>query len=505
MTNQKTIKLWSMNIDEKEAIELIYDQSINLNYFDKELERSIFYRACGYGRVDIIKPLLDNVYVDIYKLNINKICPLCIASQEGKYEIIKTLLSHPRVDIEKYSIYESFKIAIFFGYIDIVTFFLQNLKIDINKIFPDGSTGLGIICEQGHLNIIDIFLNHPKINLNLGNDDESPLYIACKCGKYEIVKKLLSFSEININIEKKSGVTPLYITCQYGFLSIVELLLEDKRIDVNKRRICGADSFFISCEKGHYDIINRLLKDSRIDVNRRRKDGTSPFEMACEKGNCKIVDMLLKDQRILVNEQNNNGLTPLHIACATGNYNIVDTLLKDPRITLNETRDDKLSPLDIACISSVPGNIKVVERILCDRRNIMPRVLLENKPLIKINTIKIAKFFGYMNIVNLFEEFIADKYNTTYKLRKKLKLLHENVAEILLIVRFFCNGYFKLFGKYSKSHKFFNILYKLPIELQMVICNRLYELTTDFVNSKSMMIVGRNILKFYFPNEFILL
>ena len=60
------------------------------------------------------------------------------------------------------------------------------------------------------------------------------LFDACKEGRVDDVKRLLTQNKIKINKATKDGATPLYIACQNGHVDVVRLLLARKEIDINK-------------------------------------------------------------------------------------------------------------------------------------------------------------------------------------------------------------------------------------------------------------------------------
>lgn len=70
-------------------------------------------------------------------------------------------------------------------------------------------------------------------------DRETALMIACSRGDLEIVKLLLSRSDLEINLQDMYGRTALMGSCWRGHLEIVELLLSKSDININIRNKQG--------------------------------------------------------------------------------------------------------------------------------------------------------------------------------------------------------------------------------------------------------------------------
>ena len=60
----------------------------------------------------------------------------------------------------------------------------------------------------------------------------TPLIIACQRGYKNIVREILSYPDVNVNVVDKMGTTPLYIECQDGNKDIVQKLLSLKNLDI---------------------------------------------------------------------------------------------------------------------------------------------------------------------------------------------------------------------------------------------------------------------------------
>ena len=156
------------------------------------------------------------------------------------------------------------------------------------------------------------------------------------------VKELLD-SGININIENQNGNTPLYHACFCDNFDIVKLLLEFpySKKDVTVDAVYNKDDLLSSGFDSDSEIFKTLTssysytEDKSIDVNAKTRDNWSPLHRACYHENVDIVKLLLEHPSINVNAKDNYGRTPLHIACDFMLIKIVKLLLDNPKTDVN--------------------------------------------------------------------------------------------------------------------------------------------------------------------------
>jgi hypothetical protein len=149
------------------------------------------------------------------------------------------------------------------------------------------------------------------IHIEIGSYDERRLFdIACREGYVEVMKKLLSNTEMNVS--NKS----LYVACTNERLEIVRLLLESKRIDPRTRH----SELVRACIINKMEVASLLLEDRRIDPHYQSskyirvgrpedsKIRLLPYHqgrtswaisITCENERYEIVELLLEDRRVL--------------------------------------------------------------------------------------------------------------------------------------------------------------------------------------------------------------
>ena len=91
----------------------------------------------------------------------------------------------------------------------------------------NGETLFLIVCQKGHLDIVNALLNHKSIDINKARTDngETPLLIALRNNYLKVVDTILNHESIDINKARTdNGETPLLIAKQLDYKKIVTYL-----------------------------------------------------------------------------------------------------------------------------------------------------------------------------------------------------------------------------------------------------------------------------------------
>ncbi len=71
------------------------------------------------------------------------------------------------------------------------------------------------------------------------------------------------------------------------------------------------------------------------------------------------------------------------------------------------------------------------------------------------------------------------------KFRRNMNITDFDVAELFTISKFYNEGYFTTKKEHGlTTSRFFSILSRLPVELQMMVCNKVYDKHNIFINQK---------------------
>ncbi|KIH54203.1 ankyrin repeat protein [Ancylostoma duodenale] len=110
------------------------------------------------------------------------------------------------------------------------------------------------------------------------------------------------------------GWTPLMIAASAGRVEVVRYLLSLSEVDVNHRNNNRQTALHYAASKNHAEIVHLLL-EAGADVNAADKFGATPLHRAASQGHERIVRMLLGQPKIYIDARNSEGNTPLLYRC----------------------------------------------------------------------------------------------------------------------------------------------------------------------------------------------
>ena len=264
---------------------------------------------------------------------------------------------------------------------------------------------------------------------------EQQVWNAAQAGDLSVVKKLATDSTLNINWQGAGGFTALNYACSEGRLSVVQFLLTLSMIDVNKPSNFGFTPFLVACFNGSKEMVSLFLADKRTDVNKPVNVQCTPLWFASSDGHLTIVQLMLVSGRdIDIQIKSEAGSEPWNSKTAAEVARWVSTLQR-----LDEESEDEF-------------NLKI-----------------QNCPL----------------IADLIDSFEADPATTRQQLRELPHLRDPFIGEVFALVVFLCDGLLATTkpsaAGASEVARFFQIAIQLPMELQMVLCNRMFGSGKDYV------------------------
>ena len=240
-----------------------------------------------------------------------------------------------------------------------------------------------------------------------------------------------------------------------------EILRNNPNLDVNWRNENenGSTALIIACENDHDSIVSILLAHPDIDVNLKDLDGWTPFSSACWYGYTSCARLLLKDSRVMVNEPSGYGYTPLWRAAFKGHLNVIKWWIASGR-EMN---------------LGTPGSSKT-------------------------DAIMKAKDVAETEVVALLERFKENPVETRHQVRLELGLVDEMAAEMFAMVVFVSDGLLQVTrgdGSTSASPaaRFFAIVSRLPLELQMVLCYRVAGSDKEIIHAEDSEVAFRELAK----------
>jgi len=347
------------------------------------------------------------------------------------------------------------------GELEEVKVLCSDPEIDVNN--TGGVCPLILSCGHGHLDVADYLLQNPKVDPNFTEGDRATaLWLACQEGQFRIVELLMADVRIDVNKVDHDTVSPFFIACQNGRRDIVAKMLADPRIDVRKARADGSHPLYSACQEGRRDIVTTLLADARFEVNRKTGQGTSPFWIACQWGSLEVVDVLLDDMRVDVNSLF-RGSSVLFIVVQLGLLEVLQLLLASGREINTKLRDSTRKTA-----AEEARNWKFTGQVHAETPEELTRII-QNGP----------------GIVDLLDSFEVNRDAMRQSLRRLPNIRGFFVNRVFALVVFTTDGFLAVGDAASPEvRRFFSIVEKFPIELQMVICYRLFGSPKNTVSSR---------------------
>ena len=259
---------------------------------------------------------------------------------------------------------------------------------------------------------------------------EEQLYNAAFDGELEKIKSLCSDPDLNINCQDEGGYTPLSGACHAGQIGIVEYLLSMKEIDPNKPSNDGATPFFIACWNGYKEVVSLLLADPRVDPNKPVNDQSTPLWIASQQGHLVVVRHLLASKKE------------------------IDTRM---RSTFNK-------------------------RTAAEQGRAMGRM---TKRMYDIEEDFQRRRLKGPLCADLIDEYEHDRVAARNRLRRLPGLREYFIGHLFALVVFHSDNFVVTRDNADVSCKrFFDIASRLPLEVQMVLCNRVFGSPKDIILSR---------------------
>lgn len=282
------------------------------------------------------------------------------------------------------------------------------------------------------------------------------LFQAVRSDNLQQVKQLLQDNpDLDVNQADETSMHILQYVCYLGFTQLAIYLIDNcPTIKLNLQNSSGWSPLMYACYKGNDDVVATLLSQPSIDVNiSSQDDGATPLNIACFWGNVQCVRLLLEDRRTDVSKADKDGSTGLHAAASQGHLEVTKYYL---------------ATVDINSVSwGQPG---------CS----------------KTGVIEAAKKYFWNSYPkpaeppeSLLAAYKADPATVRQRLRQQLGLTDQLAADVFALIIFLCDDLLVVRQspivddevttnrRVTSTKRLFNIVAKLPMEIQMIICYRI--------------------------------
>ena len=296
--------------------------------------------------------------------------PIKKAIQKGNLVAVRAMMQERTPVVTKeLSPFSLLKLAIEEDKLAILKYLLDEKFVDINDLGENNETPLMIACKKGNREIVKFLLDNRAAYWFKNSTERNALMMACERGNKEIAQLFVE-KEAQVNSATQKGWTPLMLACnsyESENSELVELLLKHGA-HRDSHTTDGWTPFMIACSRGHKKIVELLLENgAKFDTE--NADGNTPLLIACGLGHTDIVKILL-NKGAFPDALNDNNQTPLMLACSNGEVEIVKALLEKD-LEIDQQDKSGWNALHRACAQ---GHLEVV------------KLLIEKKPQMAAGT-----------------------------------------------------------------------------------------------------------------------
>lgn len=189
-----------------------------------------FIEAAAQGDIDALKKHLEQG-VDINARNRQKRTAILVAAMNDHYEAVQFLVdAGADVDLQDETCFNPFLYGCINGKLELVQMMIKaNTNLELLTRF--GGVGITPASEKGYVEIVRELLTTTEMNVNHTNIcGWTPLIEAIILGdggeRQQTIIKLLIEHGANVHMVDKYGVTPLELARRKGYTEIEQILLE---------------------------------------------------------------------------------------------------------------------------------------------------------------------------------------------------------------------------------------------------------------------------------------
>jgi ankyrin repeat protein len=295
-----------------DIVEILLLKGTSVNAADRN-KWTPLHSAADKGALTVGQLLIANG-ADVRAADVSGRTPLHIAAQRGDVQWAKMLIANGAdVNMKDNSGRSPVHCAAWEGHWGPVQVFIGE-GADINATDAKGYTAMHIAADHGHVRMVKLLLARGA-NPNLRNNDgKTPLGVAQQLNKEEVVALLRPTTESSfmkaiaagdketvknfldddgkLSEVRVDGLTPLHIACRDGKKEIVETLLSHGAdIAAAEKNYEGMTGLHEAALAGHKEIVELLLAMG-ADVNQADRRGRTPLDRAASKGKTEIVNLL---------------------------------------------------------------------------------------------------------------------------------------------------------------------------------------------------------------------
>nr|XP_019952510.1 PREDICTED: ankyrin repeat and SOCS box protein 14 [Paralichthys olivaceus] len=218
-----------------------------------------------------------------------------------------------------------------------------------------GQTPLFLAVEQGLIENVSFLLKHGSQPDSQDLEEDSPLFVAIRSDRPDLVKLLLLQQGSVVNQEGCHGRRPLHEASRLGKAALVTLLL-DAGAQPDPHSHYSLTPLALAAQNGHLEVVQMLLKKG-ADVLSQAQDEASVLYEASSAGDPAVISLLL-EYGADANVAKLTGHMPIHRVAHRGHLQALKILI--PVTSLSKVNDSGMSPLHAAAAGGHSHCIKAL-------------------------------------------------------------------------------------------------------------------------------------------------
>ncbi|XP_069784603.1 ankycorbin [Narcine bancroftii] len=199
---------------------------------------------------------------------------------------------------------------------------LNKRTLHATKLDTEGQSAYHLAAIKGHVDCLEVFLEHGVDVTALDGSGLNALHLAAKHGHPQCVKRLLQ-EKCPVNAVDSTGRIALHHAAQSGNFSCVQTLCDFKG-PINIHDDDGCTPLVLAAQMSNYEMCRCLIVRGG-DVNSRDKQGRTALMLACENNSVETVDVLVRSGAN-IGLVDALGHDAIHYSMVTGNPEILQLL-----------------------------------------------------------------------------------------------------------------------------------------------------------------------------------
>ncbi|KAF5598211.1 ankyrin repeat [Fusarium pseudocircinatum] len=216
-------------------------------------------------------------------------------------------------------------LAVFSGDNDALSILTKKLKANTCALDNYGNHWLHFAAVRGQIDIMDRLISEFNVDVNCENRDrETPLHLVVRTRESTVIEAVIKRNP-NLEARNRIGETPLMVACRLGRIKIVKQLV-NSGADRHTTDNYGSSLLIAAVSGGHKKVAGYLLNKG-VNKDHQRFLGLTALHFSAKDGKSRLVQMLI-NEKAAKDKLDYNGMTPLHHAAEQAHSEVVEMLLK---------------------------------------------------------------------------------------------------------------------------------------------------------------------------------